>query len=330
MKDDNYWLMKRRLLFEKKGSWVFNPAVVKKGNKIHIFYREADKLNYSTIGHCVLENNKLKFYTKPALKPEYPYEVHGTEDPRITKIGKTYYMVYVAYDGHNARIAIATSKDLINWRKKGLNGPNMKIQNAIDITDSKFYKKNWIPKLDLRRKRKYLYDKDAVIFSEKINGKYAMLHRLEPHIQIVYFDKLSKLKNRNFWRTHIKNIDKYIIMKPKFSWGNVRIGAGTILKTPKGWMLFYHGIRGVPGKFKYTAGLAMLDLKDPSKVIARMKEPLFKAKFKWEKQGIVPNVVFPTGVVLDKNKVLIFYGCSDTRIGVAETTLDNLYKKLGL
>jgi predicted GH43/DUF377 family glycosyl hydrolase len=326
--------MKRRLLFEKGGWFVFNPAAVEQKtlpglispqfNKVHIYYRQCDSANFSSIYHCVLSNSKLTCFDKPVLFKQHDYEYHGVEDPHITKIGSVYYMVYVAYDGKTARVALAESKDLVNFKKHGLIGPDITYREAARLADSPYYGKVW----KLKEQNKIIYDKDAMLFPKKINGKYALLHRLDPAIQIVYFDEFSDLKKKSFWKEHIKNIHKYTLMKPKYSWEQTRIGAGCILETKKGWLLFYHGIKGRKHMFEYAAGLALLDRKDPMKVIARLEKPLFSPEYKWEKQGQIPNVVFPTRAILQRGIVRILYGCSDTRIGLAEITLEELFKKL--
>ncbi|MBW2965532.1 pesticidal protein Cry7Aa, partial [Candidatus Woesearchaeota archaeon] len=175
-----------------------------------------------------------------------------------------------------------------------------------------------------------LYDKDAVLFPQKINGKFVMLHRLEPDIQIVYFDKFEDLGKRKFWLDYIRNIDNYVLMKPKFEWEHEKIGAGaTPIKTKKGWLLLYHGVNMKNGK-QYNAGAALLDLKNPQKVITRMKTPLFKPEFEWELNGIVNNVVFPEGAVKQNKNLNVFYGCADSRIGMARFDFRNLMDNLAV
>lgn len=101
--------------FECEG--VLNPAVIKIGDAIHLFYRAVTKDNYSTIGYCKLSSPLVveSRNESPVLYPQSDYEFQGLEDPRIVQIEGTFYLTYTAYDGTNALGALATSTDLINW-----------------------------------------------------------------------------------------------------------------------------------------------------------------------------------------------------------------------
>ena len=101
--------------FENEG--VLNPATIREGEDVHLFYRAVSKGNYSSIGYCKLKG-PLTLEERcdiPVLFPQHNYESHGIEDPRITKIDDLYYITYTAYDGINALGALATSKDLITF-----------------------------------------------------------------------------------------------------------------------------------------------------------------------------------------------------------------------
>ncbi len=149
-------------------------------------------------------------------------------------------------------------------------------------------------------------NKDASLFPEKIDGKYVMLHRREPDILIAYSNDL------NNWSNHTK------VMSPisDSSWEHGKIGiAGPPIKTDEGWLLIYHG---TTREKKYTLGAALLDLDDPSKVLARQKEPILEPELDWEVNGCVPNVVFSCGQVEFEDRILIYYAGADSAIGVAE------------
>lgn len=111
-------LQETPLDFENEG--VLNPAAIREGDFVHMFYRAVSKTNYSTIGYCKLMGPlEIEERMKTALlSPEFGYESHGMEDPRIVKIEDLYYLTYTAYDGVNALGALATSTDLINFKKK--------------------------------------------------------------------------------------------------------------------------------------------------------------------------------------------------------------------
>jgi predicted GH43/DUF377 family glycosyl hydrolase len=329
--------MKRTILLEPTSNeWeslaVLNSTAIKEKDLIHLFYRAVKSPNYSTLGYAVMKNGKLQRFSRPLLMPEFEYEIEGIEDPRIVKIKDKFYLLYTAWDGRNARIALAVSKDMKNWQKKGIISPSIALREAIRITKSKRYKKLWSEEL---RKRDndldlFVFDKDAILFPEKINGKFVLLHRLASDIQIVFFDSFDQLQTKEFWYNYIENIDDFVLMKPKFDWEKSKIGAGaTPIKTRQGWLLLYHGVNLKNGR-QYNAGAALLGLKNPEKVIARLSKPLFKPEFNWEKQGVVDNVVFPEGAVQEKDNLNIFYGCADSRIGLAKFNFRNLMDNLAV
>lgn len=141
-------------------------------------------------------------------------------------------------------------------------------------------------------------------FYPKNNGKYVLFHRRMPDIWIAYSDDLVN------WYNH------KIIMSPKsHTWESKKIGiAGPPIKREDGWLLIYHG---VDNNNVYRLGVALLDLKDPSKVIARQKEPILEPELDWEINGLVPNVVFSCGAVEVNDMYYVYYGAADTHIGVA-------------
>jgi predicted GH43/DUF377 family glycosyl hydrolase len=125
VKKEGVLMQKTALVFENEG--VLNPAVIKEGEHVHLFYRAVSSGNYSNIGYCKLLG-PLTVESRnesPVIVSQFDYECHGVEDPRIVKIEDIYYMTYTAYDGVNALGALATSIDLINWDKKGIIVPQI-------------------------------------------------------------------------------------------------------------------------------------------------------------------------------------------------------------
>jgi len=110
-------------------------------------------------------------------------------------------------------------------------------------------------------------------------------------------------------------------------WDSKRIGiAAPPIKTKEGWILFYHGI-SEEDNF-YRVGVLLLDPKDPTKIIARSDEPLLEPEMQYEKEGQVPNVVFPCGAVLIKDKIFVYYGGGDQVVGVATINVNQLLEVL--
>lgn len=149
-------------------------------------------------------------------------------------------------------------------------------------------------------------NKDASLFPEKINGLYVLLHRRPPDIWLATSEDMSK------WRDH------KIVMRalPESEWESEKIGiAGPPIRTSEGWLLIYHG---VSSSYWYRLGIALLDLDDPTQIIARQPEPILEPYLDWEKHGHVPNVVFSCGQVLIDEVLYVYYGGADTAIGVAK------------
>ncbi len=130
-------LQKTALPFEIEG--VLNPGVIKVGEFIHLFYRAVAKNNYSSIGYCKLSSPTtiVSRGEEAILLPEADYECHGLEDPRIVKIEGTFYMSYTVYDGFNALGALATSSDLIQWKKIGIIVPQIQYDDFKQLVETK-------------------------------------------------------------------------------------------------------------------------------------------------------------------------------------------------
>ena len=327
----------------KKNKWesgaVFNCGAVYKGGLVHLLYRAiGDYGSYkSTLGYAVSEDGfNFQRYDKPALESIELYEIGGCEDSRITEIEGKFYVTYVAHSEHAcaengiARTALASTTDFINFERHGI------------IT------------------HEGADDKDVVLFPEKIDGKYVMLHRpinwTKKDVYEITDGLYLKVKNKtikwpleeipifpekpSIWIAYSEDLKNWhshkVVMKSEREWEGVKIGAGPPpIKTDKGWLLIYHGSSWLPdSKFKdykgeiynriYKAGVALLDLKDPSKVIARTKEPILEPEEDYEIFGDVPNVVFPEGAVVKGDELFVYYGAADKTCCLATCKLDEL------
>lgn len=318
--------------FENEG--VFNPACIEKDGIIHIFYRAVRQGNFSTLGHCQIKDDQIISRPEtPFMIPEYQYESHGIEDPRLTFIDGKYYLFYTAYDGQNALVAYATSNDLNTFTKQGLITPQISYDEAEDLFKNPtliqkyiFYEKAF---KQSRGNNVHLWEKDAMLFPQKINGRYALLHRILPGIQICYFDSFEEL-NQDFWRRYFKDLNKYIVLDPKFPFENSYIGGGCVpIDTPFGWLLIYHSAQeDLKNGQIYHACAALLDKNNPQKILGRLRRPLFSPETEWEKQGTVDNVVFPTSALVKDDILSIYYGAADTKIGLKNFSLSLLLKEL--
>lgn len=287
----------------KENAWesqaVFNPAAIREGEHVLLIYRAVEGDNYSTLGYAKLDRSGriLERWPKPILHREAPHEQRGVEDPRIAKFDGRYYLVYVAYDGVTVRTCLASTADFKKIEKHGIIIPD-------------------------------LWDKDAMLFPELVRGKLILMHRIEPDIQLAFFNDIEHLlkPERDYWKKHVAALDKYTAMRPQFWWEAKKIGGGAPpIPTKEGWLVIYHG---VDDKLVYRAGAALLDYENPLRVIARFPDPILEPERQFEKVGDVPNVVFPTGTALFDDELLIYYGGADKAIGLAKASLEELLHEL--
>ena len=331
IKDEGIILEKTNLEFENKA--VLNPACIQVDNITHMFYRAINHNDISSIGYCQLKDNKVvKRLKEPVLFPEYDYEKKGIEDPRITLLEGTYYLFYTAHDGKNALIAYATSKDLVHFAKQGLISPKISYDEAEDIFRESKVRERYTMFEMFYKERKgkdiLLFEKDAALFPQKFNHKFALLHRILPGIQIIYFDNFSEL-TEDRWRDYFKNLGDFIVLDPLFWFENRNIGGGCPpIETEDGWLIIYHAVEDTPLGKIYHAIAALLDLKNPLKVLGRLTEPLFSPKASWEKSGVTNNVVFPTGAVVRDKRLHIYYGAADKLIAAKSINLTELLTEL--
>ncbi|PIV45009.1 MAG: pesticidal protein Cry7Aa [Candidatus Nealsonbacteria bacterium CG02_land_8_20_14_3_00_37_10] len=332
VKNEGIILEKTNLEFENKA--VFNPACIQVDGVTHMFYRAINHNDVSSVGYCQLVDNKVvKRLKEPVLFPQYDYEKKGVEDPRITLLEGTYYLLYTAHDGKNALIAYATSKDLVHFVKQGLISPKISYDEAEDIFRGSKKVIERYTAYEMLCKEKggkdiLLFEKNASLFPQKFNHKFALLHRILPGIQIIYFNNFSEL-TENRWRDYLKNLGDFIVLDPLFWFENRKIGGGCPpIKTKDGWLIIYHAVEDTPFGEIYHASAALLDLKNPLKVLGRLKEPLFSPETSWEKSGVINNVVFPTGAVIKDKRLYIYYGAADKLIAARSVDLTELLTEL--
>ena len=315
---------------------VLNPACIEIGGITHMFYRAVRRGDMvSSIGYCQLKGNKVVNRSrKPILFPEHDYERMGIEDPRIILLDGVYYLFFTVYDGKNALFAYATSTDLVHFVKRGVISPRISYRKAAGLfahSQVKLRERYFLFDAYIRDRGGddiLLWEKDAFIFPKKIKGRFALVHRIQPGIQVIYFDDFKDL-TANYWNTHLRHLGRYVVLDPEYRFESRNIGGGCPpIETKDGWLLIYHGVEdALQGKI-YHAGAALLDLHNPTKVIGRLKKPLFSPIEPWEKRGDVNNVVFPTGTVLKDGRLFIYYGAADKRIAAKSLDINELLRVL--
>ena len=332
VKKEGIVLKKTALGFENEG--VLNPAIIREGNFVHIFYRAVRHGNYSTIGYCKLDGplTIVERHETPILIPRSEYESQGVEDPRIVKIDDLYYLTYTAYDGVNALGSLATSTDLKHFDSKGIIVPQIGfdefklLAECSGEVNKKYFRHG---RHHSPEKKIFLWDKNVIFFPRRINGKLTFLHRVRPGIQIAAVHDLTDL-TKEFWDDYLLHLHKYIVIDPVLEHHESSyIGGGCPpIETKEGWLMIYHGVHDTPQGYVYSACAALLDLENPQKEIARLPYPLFKPEFYWELHGVVDNVVFPTGTALFDDTLYIYYGAADKQIGCASVNLQALIDEL--
>ncbi len=286
---------------------VFNAAAIYLDKKVRIVYRAMSEDNTSSMGYASSSDgfkiderlpNPIYIPREDFEKKAMPGGNSGCEDPRLTQIGENIYMCYTAFAGL---------------------GPPRVALTSIAVSD--FVLKRWSWKKPVLISPPDIDDKDAAIFPKKIKGKYAILHRLDRGIWIDFADSL------NF--DGKKWIKGKILMEPRSGKRDSRkIGiAGPPIETPAGWLLLYHGI-SKKEDHHYHLRAAMLDLEDPTKVIARTNDTIFEPERPYEKIGLVPDVVFSCGAVIIKDELIVYYGGADKVIGIAKIKLSDLFDKI--
>jgi len=289
---------------------TFNPAALRigkgKNKKTYILYRALSNDNTSSIGYAS-SSDGIKIderLSEPVYSPREAFESKkidgsnsGCEDPRITKIGNTLYMCYTAFDGIGLPKVAITS-----------------------ITEKDFLQKNWKWEKPIIITPEGFDDKDTCIFPEKVGGHYFVLHRVGGEMCADYF------KSLNFTTQKVKKCIR--IIGPRVNmWDSQKVGiSAPPLKTKHGWLLLYHGIS--KNHNTYRIGALLLDLNDPSVVLARTTDPIFAPKEIYEKVGIINNVVFPCGMVEEGGTLFIYYGGADTVVGVATMEMEIILNAL--
>ncbi|OYD14360.1 hypothetical protein CH333_08240 [candidate division WOR-3 bacterium JGI_Cruoil_03_44_89] len=285
---------------------VFNTAAIYLGGKVHLLYRAGDIDDISTIGYASSKDGFRidERLETPVLAPQSEEDCFGCEDPRITKIGERLYITYTAY----GRIpGMEEGKLRISPRLPQIGMTSISVEDFLNHRWN--FSERIYPLLGVE-------NKDCVIFSEKFGGRYVIYHRVSPYIWICYSDDLVHWYDHN------------ILMGPEQRWEHFKIGAGAPpIKTEKGWLFIFHGVSNT---LVYSPGFAFIDLEDPRKVIYRHPEPILEPTMKYEKEGVVPNVVFVEGVVIKDETVFVYYGGADTVIGVATAPLSRFFELAGL
>lgn len=294
---------------------TFNAAAIYLNKKVHLLYRAIGPAYASVLGYASSKDGLHidKRLPEPVYLAKYvseykadrivfPYRSGaswiGSEDPRLTKIDDTIYMTYTAFDSYNPpSVALSSIKvnDFLNnywnWKKPVMLSPRGEIN------------KNW------------------VLFPEKINGKFAILHSLSPEIIIDYVDSLDLNEDLSIQ-------SRYCSKGREDYWDNWMRGIGPPpIKINEGWLILYHAMdKNDPNRYKI--GAMILDEHEPTKILYRTHCPLLEPNEDCENQGFKSGVVYSCGAVLIENTLYVYYGGADTVVCVAYIELSKLVELL--
>ena len=218
------------------------------------------------------------------------YSSFGIEDCRVTQIGDEYYLTYTSVSSKGVGVGLKKTKDWGNYTELGLIFPP--------------------------------HNKDCAIFEEKINGLYYALHRpSSPEIGGNYM-WIAESPDLVHWGNH-----KCIACTRAGKFDSARLGAGCApVKTEKGWLVIYHG---ATIENRYCLGALLLDINDPSVVIARSESPIMEPETSYEKMGFFGDVIFTNGQLVNGDELIIYYGAADEVICGAKASITSILRSLG-
>ncbi len=295
---------------------TFNPAAIYENGKVHILYRAQGHDYVSVVGYASSDDGLTinSRHDSPCYVPKEKFEESGgpttvaafmsgggfggCEDPRLTKIGDRIYMTYVAFNGFSEpRIALT----------------------SISLPD--FLNHRWLWEKPVLISPPGIIDKSAVLFPEKIRGKYVILHRVFPDILLDFVDNLEF--DGSTW---LKG--EYRIKIRPDHWDSRKIGAGAPpLRTKDGWLLIYYSVDERDAG-RYKIGAMLLDLDDPREVLYRTNNPILEPNERYENEGFKAGVAYPCGAVIIGPTLFVYYGAADTVVCVATANLDDFLHDL--
>lgn len=325
------------VLAPRKGQWdsvsVFNPGAIYADGKTQMIYRAVSDIGQYISRFGLAQSDDGHTFTRVeenfVFEPEEDYEIGGVEDARITLEGNGFLVTYAAVSKIPGPIYeemdfFAVTKKNPYADRPGIPPMGPSYTGLLYTDDLKtFTRKGLITPPDID-------DRDGILFPEKVNGRYVMLHRPtswvggqygtdKPAIWLAFSDDLKT------W--DYGSGGDYLLMECEAPWEEAKIGGGPPpIKTEAGWLTIYHG---VDNKHVYRMGAALLDLNDVTKVIARTNNFLLEPEEDYEKVGIIPNAIFPTATIWQPGKELfVYYGAADHVVGCVTCDMDQLLNHL--
>jgi len=295
---------------------TFNPTAFEHDGIIHIIYRAVGEDDSSVLGYAYTQDGLnidgrptyhvyKRFFNYNENLPKIDYISGGgwsggCEDPRVVLIDDTVYMIFTAFDGWGSVRLALTSIKLEDFKKKKWNW-----KKAVMISPPGEINKNW------------------VLFPERINGKFAIIHSFYPNILVDYFDSLDEFDGKKFIKSN--NTRPVDLSRSWDSWFR-GIGPSPI-KTKEGWLVLYHAMDH-KNPDRYRMGAILLDLNDPTKILYRSKSPILEPEEDYENNGHKWGVVYSCGAVVKNGELIVYYGGADKFVCVASMKLSELIDDL--
>jgi predicted GH43/DUF377 family glycosyl hydrolase len=318
-------------LFDWRMATVFNPGVLYDEGRFYMYERAAGQLRPF---HCyigMLESDDGVHFTQVGDQPVFTPEMAGSkygsvQDPRVVKIDGLYYMTYAfrpyAWNSNPTGVGVPESTETTFPGFSGKPEENQ-TRSGIAVSEDRIHWRHlcWPTPMELD-------DRDVILFPEKINGRFALLRRPLQFVGPEYGTDYPAI-----WICFSEDLETWttpeLLVKSEFAWEDNRIGGATPpIKTDKGWLVLYHGVENQDTKKRrvcYRLGAVMLDLDDPTKVIARPANFIMEPETYYEKFGLyIPNVIFPTANIVKDGLLYLYYGVCDTAIALATVPLDDL------
>lgn len=259
-----------------------------------IMYKGKNYLTTMSYLRLVCSDDGVNFYEDPAFPPIFgqgPLESFGIEDCRVATMEDGYFLTFTEVSSVAVGVGLIETKDFKNFKRHGMIFPP--------------------------------HNKDCAVWEEKVGGMYFAFHRpSSPELGGNYI-WLAESPDRIHWGKHV-----CIATTRPGKWDSVRVGAGAApIKTKKGWLEIYHGANE---ENRYCLGALLLDLNDPSKVIARSEDPIMEPIADYEQTGFFGNVVFTNGQIVEGDTVTIYYGASDEVICTAKFSINEILESLNV
>jgi predicted GH43/DUF377 family glycosyl hydrolase len=320
-------------LYPWRRATVFNPGVLYDEGRFYLYERTAGQLRPFQCYIGMLESDDGAHFTHTRDTPVYTPEMAGSpygsvQDPRVVRLGDTYYMTYAfrpyAWNSHPTGVGVPESFEAPFPGFDGASEENQ-TRSGIAVSTDRVHWEHFCWATP-----KEIDDRDVILFPEKVGGRYALLRRPLQYVSPDH-SAIEALEALGIWICFSEDLRTWteprLLIQPEQPWEGLRIGGSTPpLKTEAGWLVFYHGVETQDPSVRrvcYRLGAMMLDLEDPTRVIARCPDFLMEPEAYYERFGLyIPNVIFPTGNVVVEGQIYLYYGCCDTAIGLATVELD--------